>query len=430
MTVSDIGSQLLLVLVFILLGSVFVAFEIALVSLRDSQVQQLAARGRRGAMLAKLLEQPTRFLAAVQVGITLTGFLSAALGASEIAPLISPMLEDLGLSAAAAGTVAFLGVTFLVAYVSLVLGELVPKRLAIQRAETIALVAAYPIEILARISRPVIGLLTVSTNVIVRLFGVDPHAQREAMSGEELRDIVAAHEELTEEERELIDEVFEAGNRELREVMVPRTDVVFLDGDMPVFKAVKFVADQPHSRYPVIGESMDDVIGFVHVRDLLDPEMSERSVRISELARDIARFPGTKYVIPALSEMRRLSMHMAIVGDEYGGTAGIVTMEDLVEEVVGDIRDEYDAVEPVDFRSVDGLTNLEDFAVDYGVKLPEGPYETVAGYLVASLGQLPEVGMHVDVDGHRLFIDAVDGRRVSRVRIEPLAAEAAEVLPE
>lgn len=430
MTVSDIGSQLLLVLVFILLGSVFVAFEIALVSLRDSQVQQLAARGRRGAMLAKLLEQPTRFLAAVQVGITLTGFLSAALGASEIAPLISPMLEDLGLSAAAAGTAAFLGVTFLVAYVSLVLGELVPKRLAIQRAETIALVAAYPIEILARISRPVIGLLTVSTNVIVRLFGVDPHAQREAMSGEELRDIVAAHEELTEEERELIDEVFEAGNRELREVMVPRTDVVFLDGDMPVFKAVKFVADQPHSRYPVIGESMDDVIGFVHVRDLLDPEMSERSVRISELARDIARFPGTKYVIPALSEMRRLSMHMAIVGDEYGGTAGIVTMEDLVEEVVGDIRDEYDAVEPVDFRSVDGLTNLEDFAVDYGVKLPEGPYETVAGYLVASLGQLPEVGMHVDVDGHRLFIDAVDGRRVSRVRIEPLAAEAAEVLPE
>lgn len=430
MTVSDIGSQLLLVLVFILLGSVFVAFEIALVSLRDSQVQQLAARGRRGAMLAKLLEQPTRFLAAVQVGITLTGFLSAALGASEIAPLISPMLEDLGLSAAAAGTAAFLGVTFLVAYVSLVLGELVPKRLAIQRAETIALVAAYPIEILARISRPVIGLLTVSTNVIVRLFGVDPHAQREAMSGEELRDIVAAHEELTEEERELIDEVFEAGNRELREVMVPRTDVVFLDGDMPVFKAVKFVADQPHSRYPVIGESMDDVIGFVHLRDLLDPEMSERSVRISELARDIARFPGTKYVIPALSEMRRLSMHMAIVGDEYGGTAGIVTMEDLVEEVVGDIRDEYDAVEPVDFRSVDGLTNLEDFAVDYGVKLPEGPYETVAGYLVASLGQLPEVGMHVDVDGHRLFIDAVDGRRVSRVRIEPLAAEAAEVLPE
>lgn len=427
---SDIGSQLLLVLLFILLGSIFVASEIALVSLRDSQVQQLSTRGRRGAILAKLLENPTRFLAAVQVGITLTGFLSAALGASEIAPLIAPGLVDLGLAENTAETVAFLGVTFVVAYFSLVLGELVPKRLAIQQAESVALLAALPIELLARITRPVIALLSISTNLIVRLFGVDPKAQREAMSGEELRDIVATHEQLSAEERELIDEVFEAGNRELREVMVPRTEVVFIDGDMPAFKAVKFVVDQPHSRYPVIGDSMDDVIGFVHVRDLLDPDMAERSVRVSELARSVARFPGTKYVIPALSEMRRLSAHLAIVEDEYGGTAGIVTMEDLVEEVVGDIRDEYDEAEPIDVRSVDGLTNLEDFAVDYGVRLPEGPYETVGGFLVAALGQLPEVGMHVDVDEHRLFIDAVEGRRVARVRIEPLGPVAPVVLPE
>ena len=426
---GEIGSKIALVLLFILIASVFVAFEIALVSLRDSQVQQLASRGRRGAVLAKLLEQPTRFLAAAQVGITVTSFVSAALGASEIAPIIEPKLKDLGLSDSA-GTVAFIGVTLIVAYVSLVIGELVPKRLAIQRAETIALIAAYPVEILARVTRPIIALLTMSTNLIVRVFGVDPHATREAISGEELRDIVAAHEELSEEERELIDEVFEAGNRELREVMVPRTDVVFLDGDMPAFKAAKFVVDQPHSRYPVIGESMDDVIGFVHVRDLLDPDMSKRSVRLSELARDIARFPGTKYVIPSLAEMRRLSAHLAIVEDEYGGTAGIVTMEDLVEEVVGDIRDEYDEAETVDFRSVDGLTNLEDFAVDYGIRLPEGPYETIAGFLVATLGQLPEIGMSVDVDRHRLIIDGVDARRVSRVRVEPLPAESGAVLPE
>lgn len=424
---GELGSKIALVLLFILIAAVFVAFEIALVSLRDSQVQHLASRGRRGAMLAKLLEQPTRFLAAAQVGITVTSFVSAALGASEIAPIVEPWLREAGLSDSA-GTVAFIGVTLLVAYVSLVLGELVPKRLAIQRAESIALLAAYPVDLLARVTRPVIALLTISTNLIVRLFGVDPHAQREAISGEELRDIVAAHEELSAEERELIDEVFEAGNRELREVMVPRTDVVFLDGDMPVFKAAKFVSDQPHSRYPVIGESMDDVVGFVHVRDLLDPEMADRSVRLASLARDIARFPGTKYVIPTLSEMRRVSAHLAVVEDEYGGTAGIVTMEDLVEEVVGDIRDEYDEAEPVDFRSVDGLTNLEDFAVDYGVRLPEGPYETVAGYLVAVLGRLPEPGMHVDVDGHRLVIDAVEGRRVARLRIEPL--EAGPALPE
>ena len=426
---GDIAPKIALVLLFIMIAAVFVAFEIALVSLRDSQVQQLASRGRRGAVLAKLLEQPTRFLAAAQVGITVTSFVSAALGASEIAPIIEPKLVELGLSDSA-GTIAFVGVTLVVAYVSLVIGELVPKRLAIQRAESIALIAAYPVEFLARITRPIIALLTVSTNLIVRMFGVDPHATREAISGEELRDIVAAHEELSEEERELIDEVFEAGNRELREVMVPRMDVVFLDGDMPAFKATKFVVDQPHSRYPVIGESMDDVIGFVHVRDLLAPDMAERSVRLSELARDIARFPGTKYVIPALSEMRRTSSHLAIVEDEYGGTAGIVTMEDLVEEVVGDIRDEYDEAAPLDFKSVDGLTNLEDFAVDYGVRLPEGPYETVAGYLVATLGQLPAVGLHVEVDGHRLIIDGVDGRRVSRVRIEPLVTDSYTVLPE
>ena len=177
---GEIGSKIALVLLFILIAAVFVAFEIALVSLRDSQVQQLASRGRRGAVLAKLLEQPTRFLAAAQVGITVTSFVSAALGASEIAPIIEPKLKDLGLSDSA-GTVAFIGVTLIVAYVSLVIGELVPKRLAIQRAETIALIAAYPVEILARVTRPIIALLTMSTNLIVRVFGVDPHATREAI---------------------------------------------------------------------------------------------------------------------------------------------------------------------------------------------------------------------------------------------------------
>lgn len=427
---SDIASRIGLVLLFILIAAVFVAFEIALVSLRESQVQQLSHRGRRGELLARLVANPTRFLAAAQVGITVTGFLSAALGAESLAPFVEPVLIGWGLPGGAAHTVAFLFVTFSVAYVSLVLGELVPKRMAIQRAESIAMIAAWPVEMLARITRPVIALLTVSTNLVVRVLGGDPTMHREAMSGEELRDIVATHEDLTDEERELIDEVFEAGNRELREVMVPRTDVVFIDGETPIFKAAKFVSEQPHSRYPVTGDSSDDVIGFVHVRDVLAPGMVERSLRVSELVRDIARFPGTKYVIPTLSEMRRLQVHMAVVEDEYGGTAGIVTMEDLVEEVVGDIRDEYDEAEVVDARSVDGMTNLEDFAEDYGIRLPEGPYETVAGYIVAALGQLPEVGRSVAVDGHQLIIESVDGRRVARIRIEHAIPSSHEALPE
>ncbi len=427
---SEIVPRVGLVLLFIAIASVFVAFEIALVSLRDSQVQQLSHHGKRGQMLAKLVANPTRFLAAAQVGVTVTGFLSAALGATELSPLLEPTLRGWGLSSGVAHTGAFLAVTFAVAYVSLVLGELVPKRLAIQNAEAISMAAAWPVEILARITRPIIWLLTISTNGVVRLLGADPSVHREAMSGEELRDIVATHEDLTAEERELIDEVFEAGNRELREVMVPRTDVVFLDGETPIFKAAKFVAEQPFSRYPVTGESSDDVLGFVHVRDVLAPGMAERSLRVSELVRDIARFPGTKYVIPTLSEMRRLHVHMAVVEDEYGGTAGIVTMEDLVEEVVGDIRDEYDAAEVIDAKSVDGLTNLEDFAEDYGITLPEGPYETVAGFIIATTGQLPEVGQAVPVDGQVLVIEAVDGRRIARVRIEPAISAPSDPLPE
>lgn len=427
---SEIVPRVGLVLLFIGIASVFVAFEIALVSLRDSQVQQLSHRGNRGQVLARLVANPTRFLAAAQVGVTVTGFLSAGLGATELSPLLEPTLHDWGMSAGVARTVAFLGVTLAVAYVSLVLGELVPKRLAIQNAEAISMAAAWPVEILARITRPVIWLLTVSTNGVVRMLGADPSVHREAMSGEELRDIVATHEDLSAEERELIDEVFEAGNRELREVMVPRPDVVFIDGETPIFKAAKFVAEQPFSRYPVTGESSDDVLGFVHVRDVLAPGMAERSLRVSELVRDIARFPGTKYVIPTLSEMRRQQVHMAIVEDEYGGTAGIVTMEDLVEEVVGDIRDEYDAAEVVDAKSVDGLTNLEDFAEDYGITLPEGPYETVAGFIIASTGTLPEVGQSVPVDGHVLVIEAVDGKRVARVRIEPAISTPPGPLPE
>ena len=179
----------------------------------------------------------------------------------------------------------------------------------------------------------------------------------------------------------------------------------------------------PHSRYPVIGESPDDVIGFVHIRDILDPSMAERSIRLRDLARDLQRYPGTKGVIPALSDMRRKRVHLALVEDEYGGTAGIVTLEDLVEELIGDIRDEYDEAETVAVRGevvVDGGMNLEDFLELTLIELPEGPYETVAGYLVAELGQLPEEGMSVEYSGHKLVVTEVENRRATRIKVEKL----------
>jgi putative hemolysin len=431
--VNDLWVNIALVLLFILIGSFFAAAEIALVSLRESQVERLSERGRRGRTLVALVRDPNRFLAAVQVGVTLAGFVSAGFGASQIVPVLTPVLESWGLTPGWASALAFIAVTLVIAYVSLVIGELVPKRLALQRAESTALLVAGPVDLLARVTRPFIWLLSVSTNALVRLLGGDPRTGKEQITGEELRDIVAATEELTAEERALIDDVFDAGDRELREVMLPRTEVAFLDASATVGEAVTEVSDAPHSRYPVIRGSADDVVGVVHIRDLLTPDSGGSGRRVGDLARETAFFPGTKQVIPALTEMRRLRQHLAIVVDEYGGTAGIVTLEDLVEELVGDIRDEYDTETAGSRTDVDGLLNLEDFADETGVELPDGPYETVAGFVVSELGELPTVGATVEVAGHVLTVTELDGRRVARLSVaalEPSPPPDDEPLPE
>ena len=425
--VSNPWVNALVVLLFVVIGGFFSAAELALVSLRESQVLRLASEKGRGRRLAELTKNPNRYLAAVQVGVTLAGFISAGFGAAQIAPTFETVLVGWGMSAAVAGPVSFVAITVVIAFLSLVLGELVPKRIALQQAERVALFVATPIDVLATITRPFIVATSVTTNAVVRLLGLDPNAGREQITGEELRDLVAAHEELSVEERELIDDVFAAGERELREVMIPRTEVEFLDASTPVFKAVKESAELPHSRYPVIRDSADDVIGFVHVRDILAPGLAERSIRIGELARPVTSFPGTNGVLSTLTEMRRLRQHLAIVVDEYGGTAGIVTLEDLVEELIGDIKDEYDVEHRTSqpsfgVHAVDGLLNLDDFEDEVGFALPDGPYETVAGFVIARLGALPQVGDSVQISGHELQVTELDGRRVARVRVTPIAA--------
>ncbi|MFM7598817.1 MAG: hemolysin family protein [Actinomycetota bacterium] len=417
---SDLWVNIALVVLFILIGSFFAAAEMALVSLRDSQVERLSGRGRRGRVLVSLEARPNRFLAAVQVGVTLAGFISAGFGAAQIAPSLAPVLESWGLAESWASAIAFILVTVVIAYVSLVIGELVPKRIALQRTESTALLVAVPVDFLARITRPFIWLLSVSTNGIVRILGGNPQSSKEQITGEELRDIVAAHEELTAEERALIDDVFDAGDRELKEVMIPRTETAFLEASMSIGDAAREVASAPHSRYPVIRGSADNVVGVVHIREILHPAAAERGGRVGDLARQVIFFPGTKELIPALTEMRRQRQHLAIVVDEYGGTAGIVSLEDLVEELIGDIRDEYDEVRAEGPTDVDGLLNLEDFAEQTGVTLPDGPYETAAGFVVSRLGSLPDVGAFVDVDDHRLVVAELDGRRIARLRVTPL----------
>lgn len=420
---SEILVSFGVILIFVLIGGFFAAAELALVSVRESQVARLAENSKRGRTLAGLTADPGRFLAAVQVGVTLAGFISAGFGAATIAPELAVPLEDLGLSNAAASTVAFVLTTVVIAYISLVLGELVPKRIALQRAEQVALFVAGPIELSAKIARPFIAALGVSTNVIVRMFGIDPKAAKEQMSGEELRDLVAAHKELSVEEREMIDDIFAAGERELREVMMPRTEVSFLDASISVSKAIRLISDQPHSRYPVIRGSADEVVGFVHIRDLLDPNLEDPSINVGKLAREVMTFPASKEIISTLNEMRRMRAHLAMVQDEYGGTAGLVTMEDLVEELIGDIKDEYDVEAPAHEASapgeitVDGLLNRDDFEDQTCIELPEGPFETIAGFIISQLGQLPQIGDKVDLANHEFLVTELDGRRVSRVQV-------------
>jgi putative hemolysin len=420
---NDTLLNIVLILVFVLIGGVFAAAEMALVSLRESQLKALSHRGRRGEIVAKVAANPNRFLSAVQIGVTLMGFLSAAFGGATLADALSPHLQDLGLPESFADTVALVLITILISYVSIVLGELAAKRLALQRAEGFALALGPFVDRIASAARPVIWLLSKSTDLVVRALGGDPNANREVMTDEELRDLVSAHESLGEEERRIVDDVFEAGGRQLRELMLPRTEVDFLDAEMPAYKAVKFAAERPHSRYPVMNGSADDIVGFVHVRDLFDPAVATRSVRVGDLAREVLMLPDTAKLLPTLTEMRRRSTHLAIVLDEYGGTAGIVTLEDLVEELIGDIKDEYDeeAAETTRLRSgdieVDGLLNLDDFADATTIELPDGPYETVGGFLAARLGKVPSTGDEVPFGTHTLTVTEMDGRRVARVRL-------------
>lgn len=419
---------------FVLIGGVFAAAEMALVSLRESQVRQLATRGKRGRALERLTGNPNLFLSAVQIGVTLAGFLSAAFGGATLADRLSPVLRSWGVPDGVADTSALVLITLVISYFSIVVGELTAKRLAMQRAEGFAMALAPLVSGIATAMRPVIWLLGVSTDVLVRVLGGDPKQARDAVTDEEIRSIVASSQTLGTVERSIVDEVFDAGEHTLREVMVPRTEVTFLPADMPVQLAYREVRGAPHSRYPVTDGSVDRVIGFLHVRDLMDLEGIARQGELRSIVRPVLSLPETVRILRALTSMRAAGAHMALVRDEYGGTAGIVTMEDLIEEIIGDITDEYDVVDAVgevvddEVSRLDGLTTIEEFAEVSGHLIPDGPYDTVAGYVMSQLGRLPAVGdrvtvwldpglnSHDDADGRAPYtftVAELDGRRAA-----------------
>jgi len=420
-----------LVLSFVLLGGVFAAAEMALVSLHEGQIRRIEKSGDPGVRTAALARNPNRFLSTVQIGVTLAGFFSAAYGASAIAPVVVPLLQAVGLGAAA-GPASFVGMTLLVAYLSLVFGELAPKRLALQNPVALTKILAPPLIALSRVMRPVIWLLSVSTDAVVRLVGGDPHAKRASITSEELWDMVAESEALEESNRHILADVFGAGDRTLQEVMRPRTEVTFINGTTTIRAAREMLRDGPYSRFPVIGRTPDDVLGFVHIRDLMPRDEVQDLAPVQDIVRTILAMPGTNRVLPALSRMRKTNQHIVLVVDEYGGTDGVVTLEDLVEELVGEIYDEYDTGAEHEDRvtvangsiEVDGGLILQEFTSASGIVLPEGRYETVAGFVMSRLGRLAQAGDRVQIPGYVLTVLSMDRLRIARIRVTPVAGQS------
>ncbi|WP_299301079.1 hemolysin family protein [uncultured Brachybacterium sp.] len=425
-----------LVFAFVLVGGLFAGTEMAIVNLRESQIKQLQESGPGGERTAEMVRDPNLFLSAVQIGVTVAGFFSSAYGASTIAPSLVPVLTELGLSESAAGTTALIGMTLVIAYLSLVFGELVPKRLAMQNAMAMTKVVGPPLSIFGKLMRPVIWLLSTSTNLVVRLLGGDPGANRESVSAEEIKSMVRSSEALDQAESRVLADVFDASERTVVEVMQPRHQVRFLDGERTVVEVREEIRETGFSRYPVTGEDVDDVLGFVHVRDmLLVEEPGETS--LAALVRPIEHIPGTVQVLEALNRMRAHADQIAVVVDEYGGTDGIVTLEDLLEELVGEIYDEFDRESwPVAggldrILAADGTFEggliLQEFESATDIALPDtGGYETVGGFLMAQLGRIPEAGDSVEIDGGVLEVVEVDERRVQTVRFTVAAVPAGE----
>lgn len=319
--------------------------------------------------------------------------------------------------------------TLIISYCSIVISELVPKRIAMQRNEQIARAVVPAIHVFAKVCKPIIWLIGKNTNIIVRLLGFDPNETDSEVSDEELRVLVNTNTNLSKDERTILDDVFDASETIVAEVMRPRADVVFLDGDMPIEEAAAYVREMPYSRYPVTGKDFDDVLGFVHVRDLLDIR-DPKAKTVADVTREGISLPGTSKLLPSLELLRKRGIHLAVVIDEYGGTDGIVTLEDMTEELVGDIRDEYDLPEEKGgerteraafvngVATIEGGMTIEDFADLTGIELEDGPYETVAGYFLAHTGKMGEIG---DVlpsdDGYDMTVTQVDGRRIETLEI-------------
>jgi len=422
---------LLVVLLIVLANGFFVAAEYSLVTARRSRLNELAEAGSRRARIAlRIMDSPIRFIGTVQLGITTFSILLGAVGE----PIVEHWIDDPLLASSVAFIVAFSFVT----YLHVTLGELVPKAIALTKNESTALWVALPVEAFFLLTYPLVWFLQESANAVTRLFGIKPApAGVVAHTEKDIRLIVSQTDEIPDAEEEMLYKVFDFADKEANDVMVPRPELVALSVDLPPQEALAAVIDSPYTRYPVYRGSLDDVIGILHVRDLFGAlyDRGIENVVIDEIVRPAYVVPETKDLASLLAEFRRQNQHMALVVDEYGAVEGIVTLEDLLEEIVGEIEDEYDlpdeSIQRLDNGRVliHGTFTIDDFNEQFRQELPQEDYHTIAGFVFGALGRAAEKGDEVVHDGLRFEVVEVDGQRIERLEVEFLERdqEQAEV---
>src|SRR5919202_478605 len=413
--------ELLAVAALILLNAFFVGAEYGLVTSRRTRIEELVHQGnRRARRVLAVVPDPPRFIAAMQLGVTLTSLGIGALGEHALSKAFDPVMAT-----ALAVLLAYLLLTFF----HVVIGELVPKGVALGHSEATALAVAAPVRAFFTLFWPLIWVLQQSTNFVLRLLGLDPPgAETEVHSEAELKmllNVSTERGEIEQDEQEMLYKVFDFADKEASDVMVPRPEVVALTVDLPPEECLRAVMESPYTRYPVYRESLDDILGILHVRDLFQALVDRglAAVEVEQLVRPAYVVPETKDLAALLTEFRRTNQHIAVVVDEYGGMEGIVTLEDLLEEIVGEIEDEFDlpdeSVEQVDEDTIaiDGTFPIDDFNERFNVDLPQEDFHTIAGFVFGQLGRAPEVGDEISYDGMRFDVVDVEGTRINRVGV-------------
>lgn len=430
-------SKILFLVVLIALNAFFAASEIALISLNDKKIKIMAEEGNKKAkMLEHLLGEPSRFLATIQIGITLAGFFASAFAAESFAdPIVEGLLEmGVTLPEAALRLVVVLVITIILSYFTLVLGELVPKRIAMNKAEGISFFVVRPLTILSKIANPFVKLLTGSTNFFVRLAGIDPDSSVDEVTEEEIRMMVDVGEEngaIHEHEKIMINNIFEFNNKTVEEIMTHRTEVISFPINMEIEQVLQQLKDEQYSRIPVYEESLDNIVGILYVKDLLQLigicNLSE--FQLSKFIRKPIFVPTHKKIDELFLDLKNAKNHMAVVIDEYGGTAGIVTMEDLVEEIVGNISDEYDEEEENEIKQigeglyeVDTMISLHDMKQFFHMEFPSTEYETLNGFLINLFGYIPPKDQISEITYDTLHFKTlvVSDKKIEKVMVQIL----------